>query len=169
MTMLGFLQGEEKDNKGRYLFDYWVADNQWLEETHDYIQWMFPLDVRSFHHPFVAPALKNDEIEIAKHDESIQNNMIMSFQRILEFYGLRLNEVENKIEKNDSFQERSKVWLVVKNHNHLRLTRIIKSMRLLGLETYAEMLLDFLIELVSEVDCFTKTTRSIWMELKIKK
>lgn len=40
--------------------------------------------------------------------------MIMSFQRILEFYGLRLNEVENKIEKNDSFQERSKVWLVVK-------------------------------------------------------
>ena len=95
--------------------------------------------------------------------------MIMSFQRILEFYGLRLNEVENKIEKNDSFQERSKVWLVVKNHNHLRLTRIIKSMRLLGLETYAEMLLDFLIELVSEVDCFTKTTRSIWMELKIKK
>lgn len=69
MTMLGFLQGEEKDNKGRYLFDYWEADNQWLEETHDYIQWMFPLDVRSFHHPFVAPALKNDEIEIAKHDE----------------------------------------------------------------------------------------------------
>ena len=127
---------------------------------------MFPLDVRSFHHPFVAPALKNDEIEIAKHDESIQNNMIMSFQRILEFYGLRLNEVENKIEKNDSFQERSKVWLVVKNHNHLRLTRIIKSMRLLGLETYAEMLLDFLIELVSEVDCFTKTTRSIWILLK---
>lgn len=55
MTMLGFLQGEEKDNKGRYLFDYWEADNQWLEETHDYIQWMFPLDVRSFHHPFVAP------------------------------------------------------------------------------------------------------------------
>ena len=94
MTMLGFLQDEEKDNKGRYLFDYWEADNQWLEETHDYIQWMFPLDVRSFHHPFVAPALKNDEIEIAKHDESIQNNMIMSFQRILEFYGLRLNEVE---------------------------------------------------------------------------
>lgn len=33
MTMLGFLQGEEKDNKGRYLFDYWEADNQWLEET----------------------------------------------------------------------------------------------------------------------------------------
>ena len=41
MTMLGFLQGEEKDNKGRYLFDYWEADNQWLEETYDYIQWMF--------------------------------------------------------------------------------------------------------------------------------
>ena len=32
-----------------------------------------------------------------------------------------------------------------------------------------EMLLDFLIELVSEVDCFTKITRSIWMELKIRK
>ena len=169
MTILGFLQGKEKDNKGRYLFDYWEADNQWLEETHNYIQWMFPLDKRSFHHPFVAPSLKEYELEMAKQDEIIQYNMIMSFQRMLEFYGLRLNEVENKIEKNNSFEERSKVWLVVKNHNHLRLTRIIKSMRLLGLETYAEMLLDFLIELVSEVDCFTKTTRSIWMELKIKK
>ena len=25
MTILGFLQGKEKDNKGRYLFDYWEA------------------------------------------------------------------------------------------------------------------------------------------------
>lgn len=109
MTILGFLQGKEKDNKGRYLFDYWEADNQWLEETHNYIQWMFPLDKRSFHHPFVAPALKEYELEMAKQDEIIQYNMIMSFQRMLEFYGLRLNEVENKIEKNNSFEERSKV------------------------------------------------------------
>mgnify|MGYP000249504561 CR=1 FL=1 len=40
---------------------------------------------------------------MAKQDEIIQYNMIMSFQRMLEFYGLRLNEVENKIEKNNSF------------------------------------------------------------------
>ena len=106
MTILGFLQGKEKDNKGRYLFDYWEADNQWLEETHNYIQWMFPLDKRSFHHPLVAPALKEYELEMAKQDEIIQYNMIMSFQRMLEFYGLRLNEVENKIEKNNSFEER---------------------------------------------------------------
>ena len=97
MTILGFLQGKEKYNKGRYLFDYWEADNQWLEETHNYIQWMFPLDKRSFHHPFVAPALKEYELEMAKQDEIIQYNMIMSFQRMLEFYGLRLNDVENKI------------------------------------------------------------------------
>lgn len=97
MTILGFLQGKEKDNKGRYLFDYWEADNQWLEETHNYIQWMFPLDKRSFHHPFVAPALKEYELEMAKQDEIIQYNMIMSFQRMLEFYGLRLNEAESKI------------------------------------------------------------------------
>lgn len=111
MTILGFLQGKEKDNKGRYLFDYWEADNQWLEETHNYIQWMFPLDKRSFHHPFVAPALKEYELEMAKQDEIIQYNMIMSFQRMLEFYGLRLNEVENKIEKNNSFMQRKVVSL----------------------------------------------------------
>lgn len=97
--MLEFLRGQGKDNKGRYLFDYWDADNQWLEETHNYIQWMFPLDKRSFHHPFVAPAIKDDELGMAKQDEIIQHNMIMSFQRMLEFYGLRLNEVETKIEK----------------------------------------------------------------------
>ena len=169
MKLLKFLQGHEKDVKGRFLFNYWEADNQWLEETHDYIQWMFPLNTRSFHHPFIAPVLKDSELEIAKNDEIIQHNMIVSFQRMLEFYGLRFNEEENKIEKNDSFDERVKVWLYPNNHNHLRLTRIIKSMRLFGLSTYAEMLLDFLIGLASEVDCFTKRTRSIWMEMKFRK
>ena len=80
MTILGFLQGKEKDNKGRYLFDYWEADNQWLEETHNYIQWMFPLDKRSFHHPFVAPALKEYELEMAKQDEIIQHNMMLAYK-----------------------------------------------------------------------------------------
>lgn len=69
---------------------------------------MFPLDKRSFHHPFVAPALKEYELEMAKQDEIIQYNMIMSFQRMLEFYGLRLNEVENKIEKNNSLRKEAR-------------------------------------------------------------
>lgn len=33
-----------------------------------------------------------------------------------------------------NFAERSKNWLTPANHNHLRITRILKSLRLLGLE-----------------------------------
>jgi hypothetical protein len=35
---------------------------------------------------------------------------------------------------------RSKNWLTASNHNHLRITRILKAMRTLGLETEATAL-----------------------------
>jgi hypothetical protein len=44
---------------------------------------------------------------------------------------------ELRVTRAVSFAERSENWLTPSNHNHLRITRIPKSLRLLGLETEA--------------------------------
>jgi hypothetical protein len=57
---------------------------------------------------------------------------------MLRFYGLEFHL--EKIELAKNFAVRSSNWLTPGNHNHLRLTRILRSLRLLGLESEAQAL-----------------------------
>jgi hypothetical protein len=43
MNLVRFYRGEEADDQGRWLKDYWSWDYDRLEGIHDYIQQMFPL------------------------------------------------------------------------------------------------------------------------------
>jgi hypothetical protein len=71
----------------------------------------------------------------------LQRNMRDSFLRMLAFYGLETIESNPPtVRRAPSFTERSGNWLTANNHNHLRVTRILKSMRTLGLETQATAL-----------------------------
>jgi hypothetical protein len=57
---------------------------------------------------------------------------------MLKFYGFEAKADPGWIvERAANFGERSKNWLTPYNHNHLRITRIIKSLRALGLEAEA--------------------------------
>jgi hypothetical protein len=53
------------------------------------------------------------------------------------FYGLTLNAT-GEIERAVNFKSQASNWLSPGNHNHLRITRIIRCLRLLGLETEAQ-------------------------------
>jgi hypothetical protein len=54
---------------------------------------------------------------------------------MLVFYGFELVEDDPlRVVPSESFPEQSTNWLELSNHNHLRITRILKSLRLLGLE-----------------------------------
>jgi Opioid growth factor receptor (OGFr) conserved region len=71
---------------------------------------------------------------------------------MLRFYGLESVKAEDgsiSIQKAIEFPERSQYWLTPNNHNHLRLTRMIDSTRLLGLETIREACLEFFKKLPS--------------------
>ena len=65
--------------------------------------------------------------------------------RMLRFYGLEF--CSEKIELAENFAVRSSNWLTPGNHNHLRLTRILRSLRLLGLEPEAQALFRVLSQL----------------------
>ncbi len=41
--LIAFHRGEGVDHKGCYLSDIWTHSPFWLEHTHDYIQWLFPI------------------------------------------------------------------------------------------------------------------------------
>lgn len=133
-AILNFYRGDPTPS-GLRLVDVWEWSFDQLEDAHDYIQWVFPLDTPSAVTPD-AP-LVNDEIARAfSWDDVLRDRLQQSLAVMLRFYGLeRLLMPDGKIIviRAQTFSERRGVWLWPNSHNHLRLTRILGSLRLLGL------------------------------------
>jgi hypothetical protein len=111
--VLAFLQGEGVDTRGRTLFDVLAFDNAALERTHDFIQWLFPLPEPSSAVPD-APVLTAEEIEAIRESSLAQCALAAALDRM------------------DAFYRMTHDWLMPNDHNHLRITRIIRSLRLLA-------------------------------------
>ncbi len=123
------------DTQGRMLGDIlkW-SDDAW-ECHHDYIQWLFPLDQPSGFNPN-APLLT--EADRAAFRASAKLQLVLrrgSLARFLAFLGL-FSEDDVVIRPGDNFNNRRALW-AYPNHNWLRITRVLKSLRLLGLEADA--------------------------------
>lgn len=134
--LIRFYMGLERDDCGRKIEDIWNWNRSRLETVHDYIQWLFPLPERSNANPS-APCLTDSCVDIFRRTNSIQIALKRSFELMLAFYGLDLTEGLDGltgVTRRDDFGVRSSNWLSLGNHNHLRLSRIIASTRLLGLE-----------------------------------
>jgi hypothetical protein len=114
-----FLAGLGADGRGRTLGDILAEGDDALEYVHDYIQWLFPLTVRSGAQPN-APILTEAEIDAIRQDETALANLRRATERMLAFY------------------QNTDAWLTRSDHNHLRITRIIASLRLLVGEAAAK-------------------------------
>ena len=112
-NVVQFLSGKGFDHKGRTLNQIRAFPDWRLEKEHDVIQWMFPIDIPSKHFDG-APVLTNDDIKIIKKSKDIQYHLILSLSRMMRFY-----------EQND-------YWITQKNHNFLRITRILRCLWLSG-------------------------------------
>jgi hypothetical protein len=132
-----------------------------LETVHDYIQWLFPLKERSQFNPN-APVLSDRDIETFRSSEALKRMLLGAFTKMLEFYGL---EIQDRKVVRSSVWEQRKCWLTPYNHNFLRITRILTSLRLLGLEEYAEAFYVALGELYKEyADCIGPKTWRFWTD-----
>jgi hypothetical protein len=136
--LLNFYRGEGGDSEGRRLHDIWTWDDDELEAVHDFIQWLFPLPEASRFNPD-APLLTEAEIAAFRRDEMLRGNLRKSFVRILAFLGLSVSE-QNRVVEGENFAARiPEVW-AYPNHNWLRISRILRSLRLLGLEAESRAL-----------------------------
>jgi hypothetical protein len=112
--------------------------------VHDYIQWIFPLPERSGANPW-APVLTQASISAIRSTPEMQQRLRSGYLRMLEFYGFQFDG--ERVFRIPSFAAASRNWLHAGNHNHLRMTRILRSMRTLGLRSEAESFWDALRQL----------------------
>lgn len=132
--IIDFYAGTGTATNNRTLATIHEWDYQQLEAVHDFIQFLFPLNERS-EVIIDAPVLSHEDIGRFNTDKALQANFLKSLDVILDFYGFKPG---NPIVIADNFKERSEVWISQNNHNYFRISRILKSLKLLGLGHYAE-------------------------------
>ena len=151
IDLIAFYYGSRPDSQDRYLTDILTEDDAWLEYTHDYIQWLFPLPQRSAFNPS-APVIDDEVMAAFEADELLRTQLHASLVRILAFFGLI--QRDGVVTKGPNWEERRSNWLLHPTHNNLRITRILTSLGTLGLGPDAEQLLACLVDLrESEPDC----------------
>ena len=73
-----------------------------------------------------------------------------------------MSHEEVYVSRTPRFDEAARNWVKRVNHNHLRITRILRSVRILGLEMEAEALWRALDELCDEKELISKKSRTFW-------
>ena len=143
--ILAFLEGEGTDARGRTLFDVLGFDDAALELNHDFIQWLFPLPEPSGAVPD-APVLTGADRQ-AIHDSTLaQCAMAAATDRMEAFY------------------RATHGWLQPHDHNHLRITRIIRSLRLLRGEEEADAFRAAILYMVEVTQApVSARSRGYWM------
>ena len=139
-SIIAFYSGKDPDDQGRSLAELQRWPDDALEAYHDFIQWMFPLREPSGVNPG-APTLDDATIAEFRARPELQANLRVSFVRMLRFYGFELKNDPVQVVLGADFEENSSNWLSPWNHNYLRITRILKSLGLLGLEPEAHAFL----------------------------
>ena len=143
--LLEFYSGHSPNSRGRYLRQLQSQSFDDLEHVHDYIQWMFPLLERSAYN-VNAPVLSTSDVVEFRRDERLRCALLESFAVMLKFYGIDKTESDGivRVTSASTFPVRSTLWLQPGNHNFLRITRILRSLCLLGCRSYATALLEWL-------------------------
>ena len=126
-ALIRFYAEEGGDHKGRTLEDIWSLSSFWLEHTHDYIQWLFPIPEAGRFNGF-APLLGDEEQAAFDADEALRANQRRSLDVMLAFFGLARREL--RIEPLPKLNMREHIWLKRGGHNHLRISRMIRSLHL---------------------------------------
>ena len=144
--LVAFLEGSGTDTVSRRLSDIWQFDDDEIDHTHDFIQWMFPLREASGAN-FNAPTLLVFDIEAIQSSMQCRQNLEKSATWILAFF------------------ERTEEIFQYTNHNHLRVTRIIKSLRLLHSDQLADQFKQAILAMIQAKGArINPITVAFWLE-----
>ena len=142
--IVGFLEGKTPDHRGRIFAMLLQQTDHQAETTHDYIQWLFPLDEPS-RSVNGAPVLTELDIDEIRQSSLAQANLVKSARWFL------------------GFLERNNLWVTKYNHNHLRITRVIKSLRLLASDEAADEFRDKVLVLAGDnLNLVDQKARGFW-------
>ena len=164
-NLIAFYNGDMVHPDGYTLGGIMAEDDYWLEARHNYIQWLFPLKKPSEAVPG-SPIISELEVDLFRADIELKSKLMLSFQRMLKFYGFNLAADNNNhpiVVKSSDFDKRKPEWLIPQNHNFSRITRILESLTLLGLPDMASLFFAALKELFQkELSTIGWTTYRFW-------
>jgi len=162
--LLDFYEGRGTDHRGRTLSDVQGFSAERLEYEHDFIQWLFPLRTPSPVNP-EAPTLTDGDIARFRGDADLGASLRRSFAVMANFYGFEIANHDGRIvlASTEQFDQRAQNWLRPGNHNFLRITRILKSLTILGQEELASAFLESLTTVFTHHrDTIGQRTWSFW-------
>jgi Opioid growth factor receptor (OGFr) conserved region len=136
IMLVPFYLGEQPDLRGRKIQDIWSWNFENLECTHDYIQWLFPLNEQSRFNTD-APIVNEEIVRSFQSDRRLLANLLTSFAVMLRFYGLQYINEKKQVERSVYYPIRKQEWVNMFDHNYLRITRILKCLMTFGLAVEA--------------------------------
>ena len=145
MQILQFYRNYFKPLGADYIENIFKWDDERLEVCHCYIQWLFPLhdEVSKFNHH--SQLITKQESDLICKNITASLRVMHSFEKILSFWGFHLCHSTWKIYVKDINRLN---FLNTSFHNFLRITRVLKSMPLLGLFVLRQAFIDALKEQV---------------------
>jgi hypothetical protein len=144
MDFENFLTQQEADTKGRTLQDIWNFTDTEIERTHDFIQIIFPLDEPSGVAPQLGYLESDSTVAAIKANDLAKANIIISSRWFLSF--LKMNEQ----------------WKKPYDHNHSRITRIIRCLRLLVSDEVADEFRRNMLDCLGSSHVISKRTLKFW-------
>ena len=112
INIVDFLEGAEPNINKLYIKDIWDLSDEEIENSHDFIQWLFPADKPSRYN-LKAPVLSKQDILNIQNSDKAKKNLKYSANWFL------------------NFLDRHSYWIHKDDHNQLRIKRIKKCLRLL--------------------------------------
>jgi hypothetical protein len=145
-AIVDFLEGTGPDGAGRRLNEVLRFGLSALENRHDFIQWLFATMEPSGAVPG-SPVLDAQDIAAIKASTRAQACLIAAQDKMAWFY------------------DQTDHWMQPQNHNHLRITRIIKSLRLLVSDLAADHFRNMILARVEHHQAaIGETTLRFWRE-----
>ena len=139
-----FLELKSADHRNRTLRDIWAFSDTHIEYTHDFIQLVFPLNKPSKSN-FHGLYLNSDSmVEEIRANQIAKDNLVKSSEWFLSF-----------LSRNDQWQNRY-------NHNQLRITRMIESLRLLVSDDQADQCRETVFGMILDTSYINEVTLLFW-------
>jgi len=139
-NIVEFYAGQARDSHDRSIHTIFRMRDDQMESVHNYIQWLFPLHEES-QCVEGSPVLTFEDVNRLRSNPTAIENMKAAINKFRYFLGLpQMQRVEADYDQPRGNFNESKVntWCQDGNHNLLRVTRAIRSIRLFGLVDEAE-------------------------------
>lgn len=138
-----FFRGVKANQSGLDWFQVISMNNEELEYSHDWVQWIFPLPEPSLAVPS-SPVLVAADIHAISKNIELKSAYWVGISRVCDFY------------------ISTDYWLKYTNHNHKRITRIIRSMKLILGRDEAVLFYDMVMKLNADADNPVSTINSAY-------